>query len=269
MKKIIFLILISFAFIAHSFGQATGKVISDFPAGGTIDLATVSANTQLNINQTTAGQTITVASLVTGGKLIYIRNIGSVSFTLTTGGVVEPNHGVMLGWTGSAWNITGQCSDGVYLPLTGGTMTGNIEFSDASEGVTFTSGGYLKGDGSGGVTVNSSNGQLQMNSSGLLMNDYVNNNYMQWSSDGIHLEAYNVHHAYLDLKENTIFTDGQGNYLQLDGKAVLTTQYGNNLEMNSSGVYLNDDVNNNGLDMTAIGVEITDGANGSFFNLNN
>jgi len=108
MKKLLFILLLAPALM---FGQATGKVIADKPTGGSIGTAatTVDVVSLFNINQTTAGQTLTVPNLTNAasGKFIFIRNVGSVSFTLSPGGLLLTGKGAELSWTGAAWNVIG------------------------------------------------------------------------------------------------------------------------------------------------------------------
>lgn len=110
MKKIISgLIFILTASL--SFGQANGLIISNKASGGSMGTAstTVDAASLFNLNQTTSGQIISIPVLTnsTNGKSIQVNNTGSVSFTLTPGGVIQPGFGAYLRWTGSAWNVSG------------------------------------------------------------------------------------------------------------------------------------------------------------------
>lgn len=146
MKKI-FLILILFP--ALIFGQATGYVISNKSIGGAIGTAssTVDVLTNFNLNQTTAGQTLTVPNLTnaSAGKIIYINNIGSVSLTLSPGGILPVGYGVILRWDGVRWNIN---SNGNQL----GGATGSTG-SNGNTGSTGTT-GYTGSTGSTGASIN-------------------------------------------------------------------------------------------------------------------
>lgn len=143
MKKIIaiFLLVLSTSLV---FGQANGLVISNKASGGAIGTAaaTVDVASLFNVNQTTAGQTLTVPNLTntTNGKTIHINNVGSTAFTLLSK-TIEPGTGIILRWTGSAWSISGV-----------GNATGGGGGSGTITGVTAGIG--LSGGGtSGAVTL--------------------------------------------------------------------------------------------------------------------
>jgi hypothetical protein len=81
--------------------------------------ATVDIYTAFTVNQSTASQTITIptptgaAGIVTG-RVIYISNIGSVSFTLLTGGAtMNPASTATLVYNGSAWTFAGADGNGI------------------------------------------------------------------------------------------------------------------------------------------------------------
>jgi hypothetical protein len=102
-------------------GNASGPVISDTgnctplgpvvavtnkASGGSIGTAatTVDVASVITVNQTTAGQTLTVPDH-TGdvtGKYVIIVNIGNQSFTMASR-TVAASTGIILMWTGSAW----------------------------------------------------------------------------------------------------------------------------------------------------------------------
>jgi len=151
MKKILFILLLM---PALCFSQATGKVISDKPSGGTIGTAalTVDLYTLLNLNQTTAGQTLTVPNLTNAaaGKIIYINNIGSVTLTLSPGGVLPVGYGVVMRWDGVRWNVSGIGNTGSgasgstgstgIIGLTGNTGTNGNNGNTGSTGATGNTG---------------------------------------------------------------------------------------------------------------------------------
>ena len=143
MKKLIaiFLLVLSTSLV---FGQANGLAISNKASGGAIGTAaaTVDVASLFNVNQTTSGQTLTVPNLTnaTNGKTIHINNVGSTAFTLLSK-TIEPGTGILLRWTGSAWNISGVGN------ATGGGGAGDIE--GVTAGIGLTGGGT-----SGTVTLN-------------------------------------------------------------------------------------------------------------------
>jgi hypothetical protein len=124
-------IIISYLFIIfclQSFGQATGTNMGNYPSGGSLGTAaaTVDLTSLINVQQTTSGQTVTIPNPtnLTAGKNITINNTGSVPVTLSPGGVVAPNTGLIYRWTGvwtcsSAPEITAsQVQDALgYIPI--------------------------------------------------------------------------------------------------------------------------------------------------------
>jgi hypothetical protein len=127
----------------------TATTIADLPAGGAIGTAAATVNiyTSFNVNQTTAGQTLSLPSptTTTAGRVVYVLNVGSTSFTM---------HGVLLStssaqsylWNGSAWvaaNIDGAGSgvttigaiDSQTKSANGAVISGNnlyLQTADAS-----------------------------------------------------------------------------------------------------------------------------------------
>ena len=102
----------------------SAMAISDLPSGGNIGTAatTVDVKTTFNINQTTAGQTITLPTPTdtTAGRIVYVNNVGSVSFSMhgTTIGSGQSNAFI---WNGSNW-ITS-----IALGSSGVTTVGTID----------------------------------------------------------------------------------------------------------------------------------------------
>ena len=96
--------------------------------------ATVDAFTSFTIAQTTAGQTFTIPSPTdtTAGRLIYIANIGTQSFT-TGGVVISAGSTSSFMWNGSSWVSTAVSTgvsllgalDGGTANSTGGSIVGN------------------------------------------------------------------------------------------------------------------------------------------------
>jgi len=116
MKKLLLLLSITLA-TTFAFGQATGYVLPNFAASASMGTApsTVDVYSRININQTTASVTLTVpnpTNTTTKVAEIWIGNIGSVAFTLTPGGAIDPATAVILKWTGSAWYVIGKQGTG-------------------------------------------------------------------------------------------------------------------------------------------------------------
>jgi len=158
MKKLslLFVLLVSASLV---FGQANGIVISNKASGGAIGTAaaTVDVASLFNVNQTTAGQTLTVPNLTntTKGKTIHINNVGSTAFTLLSK-TIEPGTGILLRWTGSAWNISGV-----------GNATGGGGGSGDIEGVT--AGNGISGGGTTGTVTISADTSILATKNGLLL----------------------------------------------------------------------------------------------------
>ena len=87
----------------------TAVAVADLPSGGAIGTAaaTVDGATTFNISQTTAGQALTLPTPTnaTAGRVVYINNVGSASFTMygTTIGTSGSNAFI---WNGTAWITT-------------------------------------------------------------------------------------------------------------------------------------------------------------------
>lgn len=160
MKKLIFILLLLPSLI---FAQATGLVISNKPSGGSIGTAatTVDIVSLINLNQTTAGQTLTVPNLTTAtwGKIINISNVGSVSLTISPGGLLPPGKGAIMRWTGSDWNVTGIGNAGSvisgltldYIPKSNSTGDNIVNGSWYFNGIHLTPNASL-GSGVGDAT---------------------------------------------------------------------------------------------------------------------
>jgi hypothetical protein len=158
MKKLIAIFLLVFS-TSLVFGQANGLVISNKASGGAIGTAaaTVDVASLFNVNQTTASQTLTVPNLTntTNGKTIHINNVGSTAFTLLSK-TIEPGTGILLRWTGSAWNISGV-----------GNATGGGGGSGDIEGVT--AGNGISGGGTTGTVTISADTSILATKNGLLL----------------------------------------------------------------------------------------------------
>jgi hypothetical protein len=88
----------------------TAIAIGNLATGGNIGTAatTVDVATAFTVSQTTASQTVTIPSptVTTAGRLIYLSNIGSTSFTLL-GSVMNSGSTATLLWNGTAWTYAG------------------------------------------------------------------------------------------------------------------------------------------------------------------
>jgi hypothetical protein len=88
----------------------TTQAIANLVAGGAIGTAaaTVDIATSFTINQTTAGQTITLPNPTnaTAGRVAYITNIGTASFTLL-GSAVAAGSSRQAVFNGTVWVLTG------------------------------------------------------------------------------------------------------------------------------------------------------------------
>jgi hypothetical protein len=113
--------------------------ITDKPTGGNIGTAaaTVDIATNFNINQTTAGQTLSLPNptntTTTKGKVITINNVGTANFTI--GGVTVPagSYGSAFVWNGTVWNPINAASNvgASYVHAVIGTnQTTNISVND-------------------------------------------------------------------------------------------------------------------------------------------
>lgn len=117
--------------------------VTNKATGGSIGTAatTVDIASSLNVNQTTAGQTLTLPNpTVTGlSHLIVVNNVGSVSFTVLST-VLAPGAGILVDWTGSAWSVTGTSSGASNVVVIGGkTFTVNNTLTLAgTDGTTMT-----------------------------------------------------------------------------------------------------------------------------------
>jgi hypothetical protein len=67
-----------------------------------------------NVNQTTTGQTLTIAdpvdTVVTAGKVITVNNTGTADFTIEGQDLVAGSTGISFVWTGTEWNPLGSSS---------------------------------------------------------------------------------------------------------------------------------------------------------------
>ena len=84
----------------------TSSAISNLPTGGNIGTAaaTVDVITTFDVNQTTSGQTLTLPSPTdtTSGRIVFINNIGSASFTMY-GNPIGSGSSASFIWNGTGW----------------------------------------------------------------------------------------------------------------------------------------------------------------------
>ncbi|MBI2442392.1 MAG: hypothetical protein HYV40_00600 [Candidatus Levybacteria bacterium] len=84
--------------------------VADKPSGGDVGTAatTVDIYTSVNLSQTTSSQTITLPSPTntTAGRLIYLSNTGTVSFTFLSSAVLTGQTTAAI-WDGDSWNLAG------------------------------------------------------------------------------------------------------------------------------------------------------------------
>jgi fibronectin-binding autotransporter adhesin len=135
----------------NSFTLNGTLALTDFAAGGSIGTAatTVDIYTAINIAQTTAGQTVTLPNptSTTAGRILYISNTGSASFTLL-GSPLKPTATATLFWNGTTWTFSG--TDGAsILNQSASVQTGNFNIQSSASG---SIGGIIRG-AVGGQTV--------------------------------------------------------------------------------------------------------------------
>lgn len=131
MKKLLLIILLLPSF---AFGQgANGKDIANRATGGSISVDSVNALSKFNLKQTTAGQTIIVSNLTVTAKDIEVRNKGTVSVTMSPGGVLDTAKFFTYAWMGNKWAVCGGGSGGAAdtsdrnkVNVFGDTMTGDL-----------------------------------------------------------------------------------------------------------------------------------------------
>jgi hypothetical protein len=148
----------------------TSVAISDKATGGAIGTAaaTVDAATSFTVNQTTAGQTLSLPAptSATAGRIAYVANIGTTSFTMH-GVVIAAGQAQLYIWNGSAWVASNV--DGAGAGATSVVNDTNIQGSISSNVLTLAWAGQLSvargGTGAGSFT---SNGILFGNGSGAL-----------------------------------------------------------------------------------------------------
>ncbi|MBI5357868.1 S-layer family protein [Candidatus Saccharibacteria bacterium] len=114
----------------------SAQALGNFATGGSIGSAatTVDVDTAFTINQTTAGQTLSLPTPTNtaAGRLVYVLNIGSVSFTMH-GVTIPSGYGQIYVWNGSNW-LLGASGGGAAITLQSAYDGGNtITSSDARD----------------------------------------------------------------------------------------------------------------------------------------
>lgn len=117
--------------------------VTDKALGGSIGSAatTVDIASTINIDQDTAGQTLTVPSLTNTAlsKEITVNNVGSTSYIMLST-TVAPGSGILLSWTGSAWSVIGTSSGASNVVVVGGktfTVDNTLELA-GTDGTVMT-----------------------------------------------------------------------------------------------------------------------------------
>jgi hypothetical protein len=88
----------------------TFSAVANLATGGAIGTApaTVDNFAFFTVNQTTAGQSVTLPAptQTTPARLAYVENTGTQAFQLYTT-ELQPGFGAVVGWNGTAWNLVG------------------------------------------------------------------------------------------------------------------------------------------------------------------
>jgi hypothetical protein len=178
----------------------TAIAISDLSTGGAIGTAaaTVDAATSFTINQTTAGQALTLPAptSTTAGRLVYVSNIGTTSFTMY-GATIPVGQGRTFLWDGSAWTLL----DGV-IAGTGLTQSGNVINSAAATSVVNDT--NIQGSISSNVLTLAWAGQLSVARGGTGTNSFTANGIIYGNGSG----ALQVTNA---AANSILVTDGSNN----------------------------------------------------------
>ncbi|MDB5182188.1 MAG: exported protein of unknown function, partial [Candidatus Saccharibacteria bacterium] len=119
----------------------TAVALSNFTASAAIGTAaaTVNVATAFTVNQTTASIILTLPSptTTTAGRIVYVSNIGTASFTMYNV-VVSPGTTATYLWNGTAWTSAGIDGSGAnYIQnQSGSTQTGNFKISGTGVAAT-------------------------------------------------------------------------------------------------------------------------------------
>ncbi len=107
--------------------------VADVAGGGNIGTAatTVDVATTFDVNQTTAGQTLTLPNptTATSGRIAFVNNVGSVSFTMYDSVIAAGQSNTFI-WNGSAWITTVSLSGSVVNTI--GTIDSQTKSADGA-----------------------------------------------------------------------------------------------------------------------------------------
>jgi len=195
------------------------QTISNLATGGDIGAAaaTVDVATSFNINQTTSGQTITLPSptTATAGRLAYVNNIGTTSFTLL-GSTVTAASGRLAMWNGTAWTLVG---DGGSSGS--GSASTTIQAVSSSSTLTTWSRTVKADATSGSVTVTL---PTAVGNSGQLIEVYKTDN----STNFVKISAYSGQTMDEITKDIYLYNQGESVVLRSDNSNVLTVSQNKN-----------------------------------------
>ena len=118
--------------------------VADKPTGGAIGTAaaTVDVATAFDVNQTTAGQALTLPAPTNtaSGRIVYINNIGSTSISMY-GVTIANGNSAGYTWNGTAWTVISGGGAGGSGVTTVGAFSGSSQTNGANiTGTTITFG---------------------------------------------------------------------------------------------------------------------------------
>ncbi len=130
--------------------------VGNLATGGSVGSAatTVDVKTTLNVNQTTASQALTlpIPTTTTAGRLIYVANVGTASFTMY-GITIAINNSATFQWNGNNWAPLDTVNAGTGLTQVGNTISSaaatsvvndtNVQGSIAGNALTLSFAGQL------------------------------------------------------------------------------------------------------------------------------
>jgi fibronectin-binding autotransporter adhesin len=202
----------------------TAVAIGNLASGGNIGASaavTVDSATTFNVSQSTPTQTFTLynPSVTTAGRIAYVNNTGTVSFTMY-GAVIPAGQGRSFEWNGSAWTLL----DADSASLTAGTgisISGNTVSVSGSVPTSVSSSTIVQGSISGNVLSLSYNGALGVANGGTGLSTAVNNGLLYGNGTGA-------------LGVTTAGTSGQVLLANASGVPTFTTLSGD-VTVSSSG----------------------------------